>query len=194
MEGRVDDAGRDTLGDLRAYRGLAGAAAYFDSRAVAHATLLGVVGMNLEHVLMMPHDVGRAAGLRADVVLGENSPGGEDEWEARPNLLVGRHVLGDHEVTLAAYEMADVHHRRTRGCLVVARPLHRAEAIELFIADAGEGRFQTRDFVHYLRGMRVVHRVAERGRELAGDLPVGLAGQRRQHLAHARDAPFRVGE
>ena len=63
MEGRVDDAGRDALGDLRADGGFAGAAADLDPRAVAHTALLGVVRMDFEHVLVMPYDVGGPAGL-----------------------------------------------------------------------------------------------------------------------------------
>ena len=51
-----------------------------------------------------------------------------------------------------------------------------------------------RDLVHDLGGVRVVHRVAERVGERLRGLPVGHAGERRDHLAHAADAALGVGE
>ena len=40
--------------------------------------------------------------LGADVVLGENAPGSQQQREARAGPLVGRDVLGEHEAALAA--------------------------------------------------------------------------------------------
>jgi hypothetical protein len=48
-----------------------------------------------------------------------------------PDALVGRHVLGDDELALAAHEAVDVHDRRAeRARLFVARPLDRADLVE----------------------------------------------------------------
>ena len=44
------------------------------------------------------------------------------------------------------------------------------------------------------RGVRVVHRIAERVRQQLRDLPVGVARLGLHHLAHARDAPLGIGE
>ena len=106
--------------------------------------------------------VRRAARLRADVVLRKNAPGGEDQREACGDALVSGHEFGDHEAALAAHEAADVHHRRALGSLVVAGPLQAAEPVELFVADAGEGGREARNFVHDFGRMVVVHRIAER--------------------------------
>ncbi len=133
-------------------------------------------------------------GLRADVVLRKNAPGGQDQREAAGGALVGGHEFGDHEAALAAHEAADVHHRRAFGRLVVAGPLHAAELVELFVADAGEGRREARDLVHDFGRMVVVHRIAERVRESHRDFPIGQAGHGRNRLAHAADAALGVGE
>src|ERR1700730_13222650 len=57
MERRVDDARRDRLGDQRAQGGFTGAACEPDPVAVAHAALLGIVGMDFEPVFLVPDDV-----------------------------------------------------------------------------------------------------------------------------------------
>ncbi len=80
------------------------------------------------------------------------------------------------------------------GRRVVAGPLDAAEAIELLVRHAREGRREAGDLVHDLGGVRVIHRVTQRACEPDGGLPVRQAGERLHHLAHARDAPFRVGE
>jgi hypothetical protein len=54
-----------------------------DPVAVADAALLGVVRVDLQPVLVVPGDVGGAPRLRADVVLAEDAPGGEQQREAR---------------------------------------------------------------------------------------------------------------
>ena len=72
--------------------------------AVADAALLGVVRMDLEPILLVPDDIGGAAGLRADIVLAEDAAGGEQQRIARAGLFVGRDVLGDDELALAADE------------------------------------------------------------------------------------------
>ena len=53
VEGRVDDARRDAVGDDRTQRGLADAALQLDPVAVTDAALFGIVGMDLEDVLFM---------------------------------------------------------------------------------------------------------------------------------------------
>src|SRR4029077_6795572 len=73
MEGGVDHARRDAVGDLGAQGGLTGAALEPHPVAVAHAALLGVVRMDLQPVLGMPDHVVGAAGLRADIVLAEDA-------------------------------------------------------------------------------------------------------------------------
>ena len=112
-----------------------------------------------------------------------------------PVLLVGRHVLGDDELALAAHEAADVHDRRAFRRLVVARPLHAAQLVELLVADAGEGRRQRGDLVHDLGRMRVVHRIAQRlARARCVTSQSAMPAMRRHHLAHALDAALGVGE
>ena len=74
MEGGVDDARSDAVGDQRAQGGFAGAARKPDPVAVAHPALLGVVRMHLQAVFLMPHHIGGATGLGADIVLAEDAP------------------------------------------------------------------------------------------------------------------------
>src|SRR5581483_2117031 len=58
VEGSVDHARLHPFGDARAQHGLAGAAADADPVALVDAARLRVVGMDLEPVLVVPHDVG----------------------------------------------------------------------------------------------------------------------------------------
>src|SRR5579862_2174782 len=89
VERRIDDARCHALRNQRAQRGLAGAARELDPIAIVDAALLGVVRMDFQPVFLVPHDVGGAAGLRADIILAENAAGGEQEREARAALFVG---------------------------------------------------------------------------------------------------------
>ena len=57
-----------------------------------------------------------------------------------------------------------------------------------------KGRSQRRNLVHDLGRMIVVRVEAHRLGKANGHFPVAEAVARRHHLAHALDAPFRVGE
>ena len=83
VEGGVYHARLDPVGQRGAQHGLAGAALDADPVALGHAAVLGVLRVDLQHVLAVPHDVGRAAGLRADVVLRQDSPSGEQQRKRR---------------------------------------------------------------------------------------------------------------
>ena len=191
---RVDDAGLHAVRDRRAQHGLAGAAGDAGPVAVDDAARLRIVRMDLEAILRVPGDVGRAAGLCADVILAQDPPRRQQQREARVDALARRHVFGHEELALAAHELVDVHRRRSGRGLVRARPLQAAERIEFLVGHAPERRRQARDLGHDLGRMRVVHRVAERVRQLHGRFPVGQPGQRLDDLAHPRDAPLGVRE
>ena len=115
MERGVHHARRDLLGNLGAQHGLAGAAGEPHPVPVADAAHLGVVRMDLEQVLGMPHDIVGAARLRTDVVLRQDPAGGEDQRETAGRALAGRHVLGRPELALAAHELLHVHGRGALG-------------------------------------------------------------------------------
>src|SRR6267142_6504646 len=55
VEGRVDHARRHAVGDPRTQDRAAGPAVEHHPIAAAHAALLGVVRMDLQHVLFVPH-------------------------------------------------------------------------------------------------------------------------------------------
>ena len=59
-----------------------GAARQSDPVTVGDAAHLGVVRMDLEHVLGVPDHVVGAARLRTDVVLAQDAAGGQDQREA----------------------------------------------------------------------------------------------------------------
>src|SRR5947209_1169725 len=121
--------------------------------------------MNFEAILPMPYDIFSAPRLGADIVLREDATRRQNQWIARTRALVRRHVSRGQETVLASHECANMHHRRAVGRGIIARPLEAADAIELRIADAREGRRETRDLIHDLRRMLIVHRIPERTRQ-----------------------------
>ena len=194
VEGRIYDAGRHPLGDERPQGGLAGAASEAHPVAFLDAAIFGVEWVYLEAILGMPGGVRGAPRLCPDIIVAEDAPGGEQQREARPGLLVGRDIVGDDELAFAAHEPANVHRRGAVGRRIVRGPLQRAFVVEPVVMDAREGRGQRRDLVHYFRRMLVVPVEAERLCDQLDDLPVGMAVERRHHLADALDAAFGVGE
>ena len=176
MEGGVDHAGLHALGDVGAQHGVTRAARHPRPVALLDAALFGVVGVDLQHVLGVPDEVGGAPGLRADVVLAEDAAGGQQQREALAGALIGGDIGGEHEAALATHERVDVHDRRAVGRFVVARPLDAAELVEAGVADALEGGREAGDLVHDCRRVGVVHRVAQGLRERDRDLPVRHAG------------------
>ena len=81
------------------------------------------------------------------------------------------------------------------GRVVVARPLDRCRARRAARSDTPAKVGVSAAISSMIsRRVRVVHRVAHRRGERAGDLPVGHAGLRRHHRAHAVDAALGVGE
>src|SRR4051812_31012777 len=119
VEGGVDHAGGDAVGDQRPQRGFSGAAGEPDPVAVAYAALLGVVRMDFEPVFAVPDDIFGTPGLGADVVLAEDAPRGQQQRIARTGAFVGRNIFGDDELALAAHEAVDMHHWRTLRRLLV---------------------------------------------------------------------------
>ena len=150
--------------------------------------------VDLQAILGMPGGVWRPTRLGADVVLRQYPTGSQDQREAAGGALLAWDVLGEHEASLAADELLDVHGGRTRGSLVIAWPLHAAQFIQLGKADTGEGGHQAGDFVHDLRSMGVVHRIAQGIGEQLRDFPILITRQRRHYAAYRGDAPFGVGE
>src|SRR5438093_12484160 len=98
VERGVDHARRDAIGDLRAQGGFASATRQPHPVAVAHATLLGVVRMDLEPVLGMPDDVVGAAGRCADARLAENTPRRQQRQGAWSRAVVGLGMFGDYQL------------------------------------------------------------------------------------------------
>ena len=194
MERGVDDTWLHARADLRTQHGFPGTTGDADPVAIDDAPLLGIVWMDLEEILAMPHRVRRTPRLRADVVLAEDAAGGQDQRETRIHLFRGRHIFGEHETTLAAHEFIDMHGRRALRRLRIARPLDAAQLVDAGIADSGEGRRQPRDLVHDLGRMRVAHRITERIGQHLGDFPVGVTGHGLHDPAHPRDAPLGIGE
>src|SRR5580704_17550279 len=168
MECRIDHARRYSIGYVDAQRCFASAARELDPIAIANAALFGVMRVHLEQVFLVPERIIGAPRLRADVILRQDTAGGEQEWEARPGFFVGGDVFGYNEPALASDEAVDVHDRRTLRCLVVAGPLHRTAL--------------------------VVHVVAECFGEQQRDLPILVAILRRHDFAYALDAPLGISE
>jgi hypothetical protein len=101
--------------------------------AVAHAAKLGVMRVNFQNVFRMTLAVLRTSCLRADIILRQNAPGGEQQREARARALVRRHMFGDDELAFAAREAPDMHDRHAVRRSVVAGPLHRTNLFELIV-------------------------------------------------------------
>ncbi len=93
MEGGVYHARLHAVGQDGAQHGLAGAALYADPVALGNPAVFGVLGMDFQHVLAMPQDVGCAARLRAHVVLRQDAAGGEQQRVLARTALFGGHVL-----------------------------------------------------------------------------------------------------
>ncbi|MPL67272.1 hypothetical protein SDC9_12963 [bioreactor metagenome] len=194
VEGGVDDARRHPRGQRRAQGGLARAARQPDPVAVLDAACLGVVGVDLQQVLGVPHDVFGAPGLGADVVVAEDPAGGQQQREARPGALVGRHIGGADEPPLAAHEALDMHDRRTLGRGIIARPLHRAAFVQHLVGDAGKARGGRGDLGHDLARVGIAPARAHGVRQELRHLPVGIARLRRHHPAHRVDPALGIGE
>ena len=108
------------------------------------------MGVYLQAIFAVPVRVAGAPGLRADVVLRQDAPGGQQQREAPGDLFIGGHVLGEREVALAAREGFGVHGRCAPGRLCVAGPLQGALLIQALVTDGAEARRQRGDFVHDL--------------------------------------------
>jgi len=69
MECRVNNTGRNSLSNHCAQARFAGATRKLHPVAVADASLLGIVGVDFKPILIVPHYIRRAAGLRSNIVL-----------------------------------------------------------------------------------------------------------------------------
>src|SRR5690606_31472989 len=100
---------------------------------VLDATLLCVVGMDLQPILIVPQCIGGPARLSADIVLAQDASGRKEQRESRSSTFLGRNILGTNEVPFATHETADMHYRRAQWCRFVTWPLHRSFAVEQII-------------------------------------------------------------
>src|SRR5690348_6573629 len=113
--------------------------------------------MNFQPILCIPRYVLGPPGLSTYIVLRQDPASSKDQWITRRGTLIGRNVLGEHKASLAAYKLADMHHRCAFGRGVIAGPLNAAEPVELFIRHSGKNWREAREFIHDFRGMRIVH-------------------------------------
>ena len=151
--------------------------------------------MNLQPVFAVPLHVFGTPRLRANVVLRQRAPGGQDQREFARDFFFRSDILRDDETALATHEFVDVHGlgagiRR----ILVAGPLHAAELVDLLVGDAPESGCQRGDLGHDLAWMRIVHRVTQRVGQLDRHFPVRQPCHRRHHFAHARNAALGIGE
>ena len=142
----------------------------------------------------MPGDIRRPASLGADVVLAQDPASGQQQWVTPGAALIGGHVGRQLEGAVATGKSVDVHDRCAQWMLSVARPLHAAHLVEQAEGHPGECRCQRGDLVHDLRRGFIVHRIAQCGTQVAGDLPLLLADLGLHHRTHPVDPPFGVGE
>ena len=194
VEGCVNHAGQNAVGDLRVQRSLARTRGQLDPIAILDPTHFRVRRVNFQHILGMPNHVMRAPCLRAHVILAQNAPRCQQQREARACAFIGCDILGVDELTLAAHKAIDMHQRCAFGGFFVAGPLHRPHGFQLFIADTRKRRRGQGDFFHDLAGMRIGPIRAHCIGEHLGHFPVGIALARGHHLAHAVDAAFGVCE
>src|ERR1700730_15680112 len=108
MKSRVDHAGLNPLGHPGAQHRVARAALDAHPVPFGNAAVLGVLGMDLQTIFVMPGIVLRAPGLRAHVVLTQYASGGQDQGVASVDFLRGGHVLGHQESALATHELTDM--------------------------------------------------------------------------------------
>ena len=95
VEGRVDDARRDAIGDQGAQVVSPARLATFTQSPSRTPRCSASCGWISSTSSSMPDDVLGAARLRADIVMAEDAPGREQQRETRPGPLVGRHIFGD---------------------------------------------------------------------------------------------------
>jgi hypothetical protein len=69
MECCVDNTGRNSLSKQCAQSRFAGSTCKLQPVTIADASLLGIVGMDFKPILIVPHYIGCAAGLRSNIVL-----------------------------------------------------------------------------------------------------------------------------
>ncbi len=77
VEGRIDNARRDTFGHQRSQGGFPCPAAERYPITVLKAPVFRIAGMDFQSVFGMPGSVGGAPGLRADIILAKDAPGGQ---------------------------------------------------------------------------------------------------------------------
>src|SRR3546814_15783601 len=79
VEGGVDHARGDPLGNERTQRRFARATAQAYPVVVLDSPIFGIGRVDLQSVLRVPGGVGGAAGLRADIIVAEDASRGEQQ-------------------------------------------------------------------------------------------------------------------
>ena len=194
VEGRVEDTGWHPIGYFSMEGGCPDAARKGNQITLLDATKFGVMRMDLEHVLIMPLPVFGPSGLRTDIVLAEDTTGGQYQGEGPVCTFMRGDKLGQHEAPLTTYELADMHDRGAFGRGVVTGPLDAAQPVELLEADAGKGWRDLRDLVHDLRCRAVAHGIAHGGGQTAHGFPFGQSLGRFHDLPYPVDTPFGIGK
>src|SRR5690606_27951155 len=182
VESGVDHARLDVFSDVSTQHGFTGRRLDTNPVVLLDTFFCCIVRMDFQTIFAVPHIVERTTGLRANVVLRQDTTRGKDEREVLAWLLATAVELGWNEATLATHEFADVHGWRTFRSLVVARPLDAAtEFVDALEAHTGEGWRQCSDFIHDFTWMLVVHWIAQCVRQHLRDFPVSVTGFWRHH-------------
>ena len=118
------------------------------------AALFCIMRMDLQPIFAVPLAVFSAPRLRADVVLRQNTPSGQNQGEFARDFFIRRHILRDDERPLPRTNLSTCMIFSTQlWRRLIARPLHAAMFFNFFVGDALKARCQRSDLRHDLAWM-----------------------------------------
>ena len=150
VEGGVDHTRLYSLGNIGAQYGIADATINAHPVAMIDAALFGIMRVNLDHIFAMPSTIIGTSGLSADIVLGQNPTGGQQQWELAVSALLSGHIFCHSKKALTAHKFIDMHYRRTLRRLAITGPLDATLLLQLGIGHAVKSWGQTGNFIHNL--------------------------------------------
>ena len=152
------------------------------------------MGMDFQHVLLMPDGVFRAPCLRPYIILAQDTPCGQQKREARPCALIGGNIFSQNKAPLAAHKPIHMHQRRALWVCVIAGPLHAAFFFKQGVINASKARCCGGDFLHDLRRVHIVPRCPHGIGQGLRHFPISHPCLWRYHFAHAVDAALGIRE
>ena len=150
--------------------------------------------MDFQQIFGVPRDIFRPPRLRADIIVRQDPARREEKRKARPGFLIGRDIVGHHELALSAHKAINMHDGEPSGAASLTGHCSEPSSSSRSNDDACKGWRQAGNLIHDFAWVGVVPVQPHGLGQALRDFPIFQTVEWCHHLADRLDPTFGIGE